>query len=606
MITDSRGTQVRLGPSLGYGGEGEVFDLPGTGLAAKVQYPLHRTQEWRAKLRIMVAHPPADPTAAMQHPTLCWPRELLYESSEVAGFLMPRVDVSAWLQVYKLIFPPLYPGVGFHWGQQLQVASNLAAGLAAVHDKGYVIGDLNFRNLYATPNCLVTFIDCDSIQVVDPATGRIFRCPVGMSDYMGPELQNKLLAAVDRTDSSDSFAFAVMVCQLLLTGTHPFNGGRGPTREENILRNDCLLLSGKVPLGAPTPQLLPPAVLGLLVRCFRDGYGSPRARPTMREFDRALSNCRGQVATCLRFPNQHVYSSHLASCPWCDQLRLGIDSYRVGMQRRSGTPPATARRHAVPAPLPAWRAQPPPPPPRLSPTAHPHLPSTLRIIQVLGIMAVVLLMYLAFAGKPPSSGTPPAVTPPSVTPAAADPPASSSEPATATGSQVSISHAPTAPVPAVSSEPQVPVPEPATDPQPKRPAPERDATPPGQGGTRPPDSSAGRTSARRGSDRRVTADRGGEIRRVEPPAAEAPVIAAFEAVPMPAAQCTPVILRWTVHGASSLTIEPGFGIKGASDYVVVQLAQSARFVLEAQGPGGVARQEVTVLILGGAMQTCHR
>jgi hypothetical protein len=53
-------------------------------------------------------------------------------------------------------------------------------------------------------------------------------------------------------------------------------------------------------------------------------------------------------------------------------------------------------------------------------------------------------------------------------------------------------------------------------------------------------------------------------------------------------------------------IEPGFGIKGASDYVVVQLAQSARFVLEAQGPGGVARQEVTVLILGGAMQTCHR
>jgi hypothetical protein len=39
---------------------------------------------------------------------------------------------------------------------------------------------------------LVTFIDCDSFQVKEPTTGRVFRCVVGKGEYTAPELAGKV------------------------------------------------------------------------------------------------------------------------------------------------------------------------------------------------------------------------------------------------------------------------------------------------------------------------------------------------------------------------------------------------------------------------------
>jgi hypothetical protein len=373
MYVDSHGLAVHLGARIGRGGEGDVFEVSRPGLVAKLLHPPSRTQVRRAKLRAMVLWVPEDPTQSLGHPTLCWPLELLFERSALVGFLMPRLDVRACLPLHRFLFPPLYPA-RFHWGLQLEIAANLAAGLAAVHAKGYVVGDLNFRNVLVARSCLITFVDCDSMQVTDPASGRVLRCPVGMPEYLAAELQGVALDTVDRTEASDSFAFAVMACQLLLTGAHPFAGGHAATREQNILANDCFLLSGNVPAGTPPPALLPPPLLDLLLRCFRDGHRKPPARPRLQEFAEVLARSRGQVASCGVFPSRHVFSSHLVSCPWCDQLRLRIDPYRAGASPAGaparartaagsprahpplgGAPPAVSGSHAS-AP-PAWASQ---------------------------------------------------------------------------------------------------------------------------------------------------------------------------------------------------------------------------------------------------------
>src|SRR6185436_15163783 len=110
------------------------------------------------------------------------------------------------------------------------------------------------------PSCLVTFVDCDSIQLRDPASGRVFRCPKGTPEYTAPELQGLDFHTVDRTESSDAFALAVMVCQLLMAGSHPFAGGRGQTREENIAKGESFFLGGRPPLTAPPASVIPPEV----------------------------------------------------------------------------------------------------------------------------------------------------------------------------------------------------------------------------------------------------------------------------------------------------------------------------------------------------------
>jgi DNA-binding helix-hairpin-helix protein with protein kinase domain len=412
MLVDSRGAAVSLEAHLGSGAEGDVFEVSLPGLVAKVLHPPSRTPERQAKLRVMVVRVPKDPTAALGHPTLCWPRELLLDRSEVVGFLMPRLDVHAFLSLHRFMFPQFYPA-HFHWGLQLEIAANLAAGLAAVHAEGYIVGDLNFRNVYVTRRCLITFLDCDSMQVTDPATGRVLRCPVGMPEYVAPELQGVALSSVDRTEASDSFAFAVMACQLLLTGTHPFTGGRGQTREQNIFGNDCFLLSGNVPRGTPSPAILPPALLDLLVRCFRDGYRSPRSRPKIHELARTLAASRGQVISCDAFPTRHVFSSHLASCPWCDQLRLSIDSYRAAAARggtaRTAAAVAAANRAAAPAGQPAaggmaaggqalppavWVCHPPGAPPLTQPRHRYGAPLLFLVVLLVALAHMVLLLIV--------------------------------------------------------------------------------------------------------------------------------------------------------------------------------------------------------------------
>ena len=68
--------------------------------------------------------------------------------------------------------------------------------------------------------------------------------------------------------------------------------------------------------------------------------------------------------------------------------------------------------------------------------------------------------------------------------------------------------------------------------------------------------------------------------------AAGPAIASFEAVPFPAGGPGVVILRWTITGATSASVEPGVGaVDPSSGYRIVRPSQTTTYTLHAKGEG---------------------
>lgn len=312
------GRRVRLKRPLGSGGEGEVSLVEGGGEVAKVYWPAKRSSELERKLTVMVAHRPRDPMRSRAGVSLAWPTEVLLDlRGRFAGFLMPYLDPRRYRELHQVYLPLRYPS-GMRWGLLVQTARNLASALDALHREGYVAGDLNASNVLASTNTVVTFVDCDSMQVPDPSRGRVYRCTVGKPEYTAPELRGVDFSTVDRTFASDRFALAVLICQLLVWGRHPFSGSPGPQITDNIAAGLTIFASrfATAPGVMPSADILPPAVMGLFERAFKDGHRSPDRRPSAGGWTRELDRLRAQLRTCSA-DAAHEYGDHLSTCPWC-------------------------------------------------------------------------------------------------------------------------------------------------------------------------------------------------------------------------------------------------------------------------------------------------
>lgn len=392
-LFDIHGRPLGLATPLDRGGEAEIYRLSGSPFrVAKIYHAQHRTAERRRKLELMIADPPEDPESARGHASIAWPTGLVVDGrGAFLGFVMPGIDTAATRKLVDIYNVSSYPK-GLTWADLLLVARNLAVALAALHQKGYVVGDLNESNLLVASNDLITFVDCDSMQVRDAATGQVFRCPVGKAEYSPPELQGLSFGAVDRTPESDAWALAVMICQLLLLGRHPFAGGSSPRVEDNIQHRDSFLCvpGGQPPAGTPPSNVLPVRLLDLFVRCFREGHGEPRLRPTADAWADALDAAHRNLRTCQR-SQVHRHSAHLVDCPWCRyEQDYGFDPFTWRWQQQAAAPrpisaPGPAPAPAAPPPLPqvVWRL-----PRRRSGTG-----ATLAATVVLAVL--FLALYLA-------------------------------------------------------------------------------------------------------------------------------------------------------------------------------------------------------------------
>ena len=355
IVYDSARKPLTLGPELHRGGEGAIYPVQSRGgLVAKLYTRL--PQDYADKLAWMKEHPPDDPGRATGHASIAWPLDLVYNPpGQLAGFVMPHITNTAPMLA---VFNPrtrAHTMPGFDWRYQHRTARNLASALKALHERNYVVGDLNESNVLVTPSALVTLIDTDSFQV--HAHGRMFFCPVGKPEYTPPELQGKSFHDQPRKPEHDSFGLGVLVFQLLMEGSHPFRAqwlgeGDPPSIEERIAQGWYPYTSGTggpvaPPASLPPLNILHPRVVELLQRCFVEGHDTPRARPAPKEWERALAEAEKALIQC---PNAHFYSAHLRACPRCDapnpRRPVAIPAVSTAVTR---TPPAARRARVMAA-----------------------------------------------------------------------------------------------------------------------------------------------------------------------------------------------------------------------------------------------------------------
>jgi len=387
---ESNGQVLDLGSAsaLGVGGEARIQAVP---QAPQLVAKLYRqpTIERAQKLQVMLANPPEDPMAAQGHCSIAWPVDRLLSLDgtwRVVGFLMPRVgDVRPVIDFYnpksRRQTCPLFNYLYLH-----RAARNVAAGVRALHVRGYVIGDVNESNILVAETALATLVDTDSFQVATEG-GQLYRCPVGKPEFTPPELQGKVFSRVDRTLESDLFGLGVLLFQLLLEGTHPFSGvyqGRGdpPPLEARISAAHFPFASrGRVPY-APMPVAPPfevpaPALQALFRQCFEDGHASPQARSDAQTWLNALNEAENALTTCAA-NEQHRYGNHLAACPWCERAaRFGRDPFpsRQAVERgehlQAGAPAQRPLPPAGQGVRPAPRTRQPAQPQRVAQPANP-------------------------------------------------------------------------------------------------------------------------------------------------------------------------------------------------------------------------------------------
>jgi serine/threonine protein kinase len=363
-------TLLLNGQPLARGGEATIYEVPRQPtLLAKVYH--QPTQEHADKVAAMIAAPPTDPMAATGHVSIAWPLDRLLEASSprFCGYIMRRVDkVQPIFEFYnprsRLRFCPL-----FHFGYLLRTARNVAAAVRAIHERGYIIGDLNESNILVNNMALVTLVDTDSFQV--PDKHQVHRCPVGKPEYTPPELQGALFADFDRGPEHDAFALAVLIFQLLMQGIHPFAGrfadeGEPGEMSERIAAGHWpYVRRRRVPYTpnphAPPFDVLPPQVQDLMRRCFEDGHARSILRPDATAWLKALQESEKELVACPANPKQHVFHRHQKACPWCDLARRqgrdlfpsaeDVQAGRVGSRVTAVKPPEVIQVAMAPAPM---------------------------------------------------------------------------------------------------------------------------------------------------------------------------------------------------------------------------------------------------------------
>jgi Anaphase-promoting complex subunit 4 WD40 domain len=331
-----------------------------------------------------------------------------------AGFLMPAVDTRQTVELHRITNPTdrrTAAGTaawtkGFDWRYLVRTAANLAHATHVLHAAGVVIGDFNESNIRTWREARVTLLDCDSMQIRDPASGEWFFCRVGRPEFTPPELVRADWARTVRHPSSDLFALAIHLYQLLLEGEHPFRGvwrGEGDKPPVSVLAGQGIWAHQNGGPLVPRPAaisagLLPPAIVAMFRHAFEDGAVDPGARPTAAQWHRALNELAAQLRQCPVNP-AHFYPGSHDACPWCRY-----------------TPPPAWRPPPAPA-RPAVEARPPPARPRLPrrsryrATTKRYRYATLGAGAVLVALGSVLAAATLAGGPPPRAAAPPGGSP---------------------------------------------------------------------------------------------------------------------------------------------------------------------------------------------------
>jgi serine/threonine protein kinase len=372
---------------LGEGGEGAVYRV-GKDLVAKIY--TKQVRDARAKIDAMVQNPPED-NATKGHRSIAWPVDLLMDAnnpSQFRGYLMPRVD--AGVELHRIWEFQTRVKLGYTAHELHVVALNIASAFQALHQKGYVIGDVNDRNVLINERGLATVIDTDSFQVPRKGGGW-FRCGVCTGEFTPPELQKVTnFRQIDRREEHDLFGLGVLLFKVLMLGHHPFSGRTSDTSKQGWPL-EVQIQKANFPFGptqspftkppaAPALDVLAPELGEMFVECFETGKRDPAARPRAGDWRAALNRARKDLETCSTNP-MHRFTGQRSACPWCeirDRVKMqgtGLDYFPTDAaqiplpkparpkqkpkvhQVSSGSSVSSGRSTSSIASLAAWHAQ---------------------------------------------------------------------------------------------------------------------------------------------------------------------------------------------------------------------------------------------------------
>ena len=252
---------------VGAGNEAIVHPMPDGRVIKLYSKPIKigtpRGNDTLSKLRIMINRPPVT-VDGNGNKVLAWPQEVALQPASLhgvmlAGFTMPRVGGDEYRSIFDYWNPKRRNSISGLKGNREAIdrllegiIANMINNVQGIHEQGYIIGDINEKNILVGPNALINIIDCDSFQVRG-YKGIFYKCPVGRPEYTSPRLHSELkqictdtrcshqpgqkrsYSCLIRTKEDDAFALAVMLYQLLMEGWHPYNGAPGSNVQEKIL-----------------------------------------------------------------------------------------------------------------------------------------------------------------------------------------------------------------------------------------------------------------------------------------------------------------------------------------------------------------------------------
>ena len=287
---DENGNPIVPGRYLNRGGEGVVYLVDGQpGSVMKIWCPSKTPPDADVKIRHMVENPvKPDPTVDLWRIT--WPQHLVKENGDIVGYTMPLLDPDAWIPLINCYnqraardAEDKHPWVIKI--NNVQIARNLILGFRAIHSAGYVIGDVNEKNVLVNQQNQIAMMDCDSYGFTGtyPDTKLTFSSSeVGRPDFQAPEAQGDY---ANRTQNHDLFGLAVLIF-LLLTRFHPYT----VTNEEDYNEWGARIKNGLFPPATTTLSAqdtytkrwdsLTCQQRDLFLRCFSfTNYNRPRASP---------------------------------------------------------------------------------------------------------------------------------------------------------------------------------------------------------------------------------------------------------------------------------------------------------------------------------------
>jgi DNA-binding helix-hairpin-helix protein with protein kinase domain len=289
------GETITLGPVLATGGEARAHVVSGRPeLLAKLY--TKKSPDIEDKLAAMLSAPPPCLSLGGGYSELSWPLDIVRDAdagNACVGHVMRYIRNR--LRLEEIANPATCPPQ-IDFSCRLRMATNLAWMVAELHAAGYVVGDLHLGNVLSDQSGCVVFIDVDSFQFVHH--GRLFRCQVGKSDFLAPELHNRKLESVDRVPEQDDFSLAIGIFQLLMDGNHPYQGkwignGQKPPLNKRLAK-------GIWPYSKPAPKdwrprsiappfnILHPLIQDAMTRCFQHGHSDPGQRPPASEWQQLL------------------------------------------------------------------------------------------------------------------------------------------------------------------------------------------------------------------------------------------------------------------------------------------------------------------------------